>query len=120
MGADICIAVNVVPPLQKGVETFLSRFYRQANRLNPLSYLSRESHLPNLFDIIMNSIQTLQYELGNFKAISADVRINPDLSGHTWIEFYKPMEFIEKGARAAKQALPEISRVIAERLSSAR
>ncbi len=120
MGADICIAVNVVPPLQKGVETFLSRVYRQANRLNPLSYLSRESHLPNLFDIIMNSIQTLQYELGNFKAISADVRINPDLSGHTWIEFYKPMEFIEKGARAAKQALPEISRVIAERLSSAR
>jgi NTE family protein len=118
MGADICIAVNVVPPLQKGVETFLSRVYRQANRLNPLSYLSWESHLPNLFDIIMNSIQTLQYELGNFKAISADVRINPDLSGHTWIEFYKPAMFIEKGATAAEQALPEIRRVLAESASS--
>jgi NTE family protein len=118
MGADVCIAVNVVPPLQRGVETFLSRFYRQANRLNPLSYISRESQLPNLFDIIMNSIQTLQYELGNFKAISADVRINPNLSGHTWIEFYKPMAFIDKGARAAEQALPEIRRVLAERSSS--
>ena len=30
-----------------------------------------------------------QYELGNFKAISADVRINPDLSAYTWIEFYR-------------------------------
>ena len=115
MGADICIAVNVVPPLQKGVETFVSRIYRQANRLNPLSYLSREAHLPNMFDIIMNSIQTLQYELGNFKAISADVRINPDLSGYTWIEFYKPMAFIEEGARAAERALPEMRRVIEER-----
>ena len=118
MGADICLAVNVVPPLQKGVETFVSRLYRQANRLNPLSYLSRETHLPNLFDIIMNSIQTLQYELGNFKAISADVRINPDLSGHTWIEFYKPMAFIEEGIRATERALPEIRRVIEERSSA--
>jgi len=118
MGADICLAVNVVPPLQKGVETIVSRIYRHANRLNPLSYLSRETDLPNLFDIIMNSIQTLQYELGNFKAISADIRINPDLSGYTWIEFYKPMAFIEEGARAAERALPEIRRVIEERSSA--
>jgi NTE family protein len=119
MGADICIAVNVVPPLEKGVDTILSRLYRQANRLNPLSYLSKERNLPNLFDIIMNTIQSLQYELGNFKAISADVRINPDLSGYTWIDFYKPMEIIEKGTQAAKQALPEIRRTISERLSVA-
>jgi hypothetical protein len=31
-----------------------------------------------MFDIIMNSMQVLQHELGNFKAISADVLINPD------------------------------------------
>jgi len=98
------------------VDTFLSRIYRQANRLNPLSYLSKERNLPNLFDILMNSLQALQYELGDFKAISADVRINPDLSGYTWMEFYKPQEFIEKGAKAAERALPEIRRVISERL----
>ena len=74
--------------------------------------------MPSLFDIIMNSIQTLQYELGNFKAISADVRINPDLSRHTWVEFYKPMEFIEEGARATERALPEIERVLEERSSA--
>ncbi len=39
-GADICIAVNVVPPLKKGVETVLSRLYRRANYLNPFSYFS--------------------------------------------------------------------------------
>jgi NTE family protein len=119
MGADICIAVNVVPPLKKGVETVLSRTYRQANRLNPISYLSTGKNRINRFDRIMNSFQVLGYELGNFKAISADVRINPDLSAHTWIEVYKPMPFIEKGADATKQALPEIRRVISERLAEA-
>jgi NTE family protein len=85
MGADLCVAVNVVPPLKKGVENAVSRTYRQLNRLNPLSYIGDSRYLPNLFDIIMNAMQVLQYELGNFKAISADVLINPDLSDFTWI-----------------------------------
>ena len=66
----------------------------------------------------MNSLQVLQFELGNFKAISADVRINPNLAGHTWMEFYKPMDLIEKGVEAAELALPEIRNILAERLSA--
>jgi NTE family protein len=114
MGADVCIAVNAVPRLKKDVQTVLARFYRG---INPLTYLAPGSRdLPNMFDVIMNSMQTLQYELGNFKAIAADVRINPDLSAYTWIEFYRPQEMIERGAEAAERAIPEIKRVLAERL----
>ena len=68
--------------------------------------------MPNLFDIIMNSMQILQYELGNFKAISADVLINPDLSDFTWIEYYRADELIERGAEAAQRALPAIRKVL--------
>jgi NTE family protein len=120
MGADLCIAVNAVPRLKKGVQTVLSKWYRQVKRLDPFSYLAGSRDLPNMFDLIMNSMQTLQYELGNFKAISADVRINPDLSGLTWIEFYRPAELIERGAEAAHRALPEIKRLIGERLPGTR
>jgi len=80
-------------------------------------YLARDAHgMPSMFNVVMNTLQTLQYELGNFKAISADVRINPDLSAYTWIEFYRALELIERGAEAAERALPEIKRVLAERL----
>jgi NTE family protein len=120
MGADICIAVNAVPRLKRGVQTVLSRWYRRLKRLDPLSYLAGSRDLPNMFDIIMNSMQTLQYELGNFKAISADVRINPDLSALTWIEFYKPEQLMACGAEAAERAVPEIKRVLAERLETPR
>jgi NTE family protein len=120
MGADLCIAVNVVPPLKKGLENVVSKIYRQVNRLNPLSYLGESSSLPNLFDIIMNSMQVLQYELGNFKAISADVLINPDLSEFTWVEYYRAEELIQRGAQAAERVLPAIRKSIEERLAKAR
>jgi len=115
MGADICIAVNAVPPVREGVETILSRLNRQASRFNPLRLLSGSQNLPSTFDVVMNSIQLLQHELGQFKAISADIRINPDLSAFTWVEFYRAMELIERGEEAAERALPEIRRVLHER-----
>src|SRR5262249_2761181 len=55
---------------------------------------------------------------GQFKAISADVRINPELSAFTWIEFYRAMEIIERGVEAAERALPDIKRQLAERIAA--
>ncbi len=117
MGADLCIAVNVVPPLKRGVENAVSRTYRMLNKFNPLAYIGDSRYLPNTFDIIMNALQTLQYELGNFKAISADVLINPDLSDFTWIEYYRAEELIKRGADAAERALPAIRRAYAHKLA---
>jgi NTE family protein len=115
MGADVCVAVNAVPALKRGVQTVLSRWYRQVNALNPIAWLAESQKLPSTFDTVMNAIQTLQHELGAFKAISADVRINPDLADFTWIEFYRPMELIERGALATEQALPQIRAAIERR-----
>ncbi|MEJ2083569.1 MAG: hypothetical protein P8Y94_15715, partial [Acidobacteriota bacterium] len=115
MGADLCIAVNVVPPLKKGVTTVMNRAYKQINRLNPLSYVGTREDLPNMFDIVMNSLQILQYELGNFKAISADVLINPGLSDFTWIEYYRSHELIDRGMEAAEKALPAIEKALKEK-----
>ena len=112
MGADITVAVNVVPPMKRGVETAVSSFIRKVNVFNPMTYLTNSQDMPNLFDIVMNSMQILQYELGNFKAITADVLINPDLSDFTWIEYYRADELIERGAEAAERALPAIKKVL--------
>jgi NTE family protein len=120
MGADITIAVNVVPPMKRGIETALSSFYRRLNAFNPLSYFGDGQDLPNLFDIVMNSMQILQYELGNFKAISADVLINPDLSDFTWIEYYRADELIARGAEAAEKALPLIEKAVEAKLAPIR
>ena len=120
MGADLTIAVNVVPPLRKGVTTVMNRAYKQINRLNPFSYFGANQELPNMFDIVMNSLQILQYELGNFKAISADVLINPDLSDFTWIEYYRAQELIDRGVEAAEKALPAIEKALSQKIMTLR
>jgi NTE family protein len=117
MGADLCIAVNVVPPPKLGVENAISRAVRMVNRVNPISYLNGETGMPPMFDIIMNSMQVLQHELGNFKAISADVLIKPDLSDFTWIEYYRSNELIRRGEEAAERAVPAIKRALNQKLA---
>jgi NTE family protein len=117
MGADLCIAVNVVPPLKRGVENAMSKLMRQFNRFNPLSYMNGGVAMPNMFDIVMNSMQVLQYELGNFKAISADVLINPDLSDFTWVEYYRSAELIQRGVEAAERAMPAIQRALDQKIA---
>jgi NTE family protein len=116
MGADLCLAVNVVPHLRKGVTNVISRTIQAVSNLNPLS---RTRPTPNVADTAMNTIQSLQHELGHFKAASADVRINPELADITWIEFYRAPEIIERGERAVEESLPAIHRVLAERLAAA-
>jgi predicted acylesterase/phospholipase RssA len=65
----------------------------------------------------MNSMQVLQYELGNFKAISADVLINPELSDFTWIEYYRADELIQRGVEAAERSMPAIQRAYNQKLA---
>ncbi|HYN45344.1 MAG TPA: hypothetical protein VES64_01495, partial [Allosphingosinicella sp.] len=77
--------------------------------------LTGARRMPSMLDIVMNSMQLLQHQLGNFKHIAADVRICPDVSDFTWIEFYRPQEMIDRGAAAAERALPDIRRALAER-----
>ena len=60
MGADLTVAVNVVPRMKRGVENAVSAFIRKASVFNPLNLLSGAQDMPNLFDIVMNSMQILQ------------------------------------------------------------
>ncbi len=112
MGADLCIAVPVVPPLKKGIETAISKWSRRLNVMNPFAYLSSGSDMPNAFDITMNSLQTLQHELGLYKVISADVSILPELSDFTWTDFDRSKELIERGVEAGEAALPALRKML--------
>jgi NTE family protein len=116
MGADLCVAVNVVPALRKGIETVISRWHRRLSRFNPLAHLSGSQGLPSMLDQGMNTVQMVQRELGNYKAVSADLCISPDLAEFTWVEFHRAEELIERGAAAAERALPALRALLEKRL----
>ncbi len=117
MGADIVLAVNVVPKLNGDVRTPLSRAFGALNRLNPLAHLNGTVAAPHIVDILMNSLVAIQYELGNFKALTADVLVNVDLADFTWIDFTSAIPIVERGAEAAEAALPAIREAYEQRLA---
>jgi NTE family protein len=118
LGADVCIAVNVVPTPKPGVDTVFSQASRWANSLNPFSYLTESRQMPNILDIGMNSLQMLQFELGSFKARDADVLLNIDLSDFTWIEFYRAEEIIDRSAAATEKMVALAREALAGRRTS--
>jgi predicted acylesterase/phospholipase RssA len=108
MGADLVIAVNAVPKLERGTQNPFARVLGALDWLNPLSYLQGGARLPNSFDVVMKSLLILQHELGNRRAADADVSINPAAGALWFLEFWNAPAFIRCGAAAAEAAIPAI------------
>jgi NTE family protein len=114
MGADVVIAVNVVPALDPGAPSLLDFGLRMIDRLNPLSYVDRRP-LNSSFDEVMKCLLIMQHELGNARCNEADVLINPKLGDRWFLEFWAARTFIERGAEAARAALPPIEEKLRSR-----
>jgi NTE family protein len=117
MGADVVIAVNVVPHLKRGVSTAISRTFKRVNRLNPLSYVAGARNMPDIVDVLMNSLQMTEYELGNFKSLDADVLINVDMAEFTWVDFHRALDIVKRGHEAGMRAAPRVDASLRARLA---
>ena len=65
-----------------------------------------------LLDIIVNSMNSMEYRIAKYACREADVYIHPILRGAAWYEFYRAKEFIKLGKREARKALPKIRSLI--------
>jgi NTE family protein len=116
LGANVVIAINSIPRYQPNTATVLTRASRILNRFNPFAYVTSRTRSLNLLDIVMGSFHIVEHRLGERIARDADIVIEPDLSSHTWIEFYRAAEIIDHGATATRQAMPAIDAALSARL----
>src|SRR5262249_12686944 len=78
------------------------------------SYVDRRP-LNSSFDVVMKCLLIMQHELGNARCNEADVLINPKLGDRWFLEFWAAGAFIERGAEAARAALPAIEEKLRSR-----
>jgi len=103
MGADFIIAVNVNPDV--------------SDRMGKSSQKRLKAHKePNIFQIMMQSIYITTYSLARSSLGEADIVIEPDMPNIGAGDFQKADEMISRGQQAAREALPEIKRKLAELL----
>ncbi len=124
-GAKKIIAVDVLP----SSEDYVQYFRQFKERVNPSRHagtaekngiwgkmrrLFKQEYRPNIFTVLMNTIQFMEHRLAQASAREADVVIHPILQDSHWAEFYSVEKFVQEGERQARHHLPEIKKLVEE------
>ena len=67
---------------------------------------------PNIVDIIVNSMQTMEHEIADSLAAEADICIRPSMPLSSWVEFHKSKEIIRQGEASAEARVDELRALV--------
>lgn len=124
-GIKKIIAVNVLPSpedIQEGYKNYKYSLEKSAADIQKRNFIIRLFYKlrrilirifnPNILDIMVNSLQALEYIVAKEDFRQADVVINPIIPGTKWYEFFKTDSLIKKGEFAAEKALAQIRELV--------
>jgi len=69
----------------------------------------------NVFNVMMNTIQFMEYTLCKAHGIDADIVIHPVVPESNWADFFEPDKFIKVGEIRTREVLPEIRKLVEDR-----
>ncbi len=116
---EVLVDGGVVNPLP--VNVISSEGVKKIIAVNsmPSSNMLMKSNLgqnPNFFNIMINSLYSLQYRIAKFAANEADIYLNPILPKSSWYEFHRAKEFIELGRDSISKVIDEIKNLRLDRV----
>lgn len=127
LGIKKIIAVNVLPSPENINQNYVFSQQQRllekaeaekkgvlAKMIYGLRLRFRNIFFPNILDIVVNSIQTMEYVIGETECQKADVVISPVVTGVEWFEFFKVEPLIKKGEEEASKSLSAIKNIINE------
>lgn len=126
-GANKVIAVNVFPTSKDTLEKRLlleeaaekeaadmRRKHFMARGLYKAGRRMKRGLSHNLFDVLMNTIQTMEAQIAETEGETADVLLRPTLPPASWVEFFKPRPFIRRGEEEAEKMLSKIKLLVTQ------
>jgi len=120
-GAAKVVAVNVLPgpvniceknlalkEVVKQEENILRHGSLNEKICVNLSRFLRKVFTPNIFDVIMTSMQAMEYSIAEINCRKADVSLHPVLSDATSIDFHLVKQFVKTGEEEALRHMEKI------------
>jgi len=102
MGANVLISVNLTAkPSMKKMPGIRSRRHSS-------SYWKG----PNIFEVLLKTIYTMQFEVAQARSEIAHVVLAPDTSKFTWSEFHRAPDLIKIGEELMEENLPKIKSLL--------
>ena len=127
MGIHKVIAVNTLPSPEDISRRYqelaeerirLTREAQSQGRLNMAAFRMRQGFWnwmdTNIFDVIMHTMQGMEYVLAEAQCAQADVALHPTIPRVNWWEFYNVDQLIRRGEEEAEAHLPEIKKLVFE------
>jgi NTE family protein len=123
-GAKKIISVNVLPSSEEIERTYdlLSQrrtkpdFVKQGVWRYPWHFFKHrfdEWMDPNIFGIIVSTIQSMEYLLAQVSSLSqSDVALHPDMTGVSWSDFEHAEELVARGRQEARRCLGRIQSLV--------
>ncbi len=78
------------------------------------NYAAKRLITPNIFDIIVNSVQAMEYSLSEACLEQADVVLKPRIIDIKWYELFNAGRLVKLGEQEALQKLPQIKKLVSE------
>ncbi|MFC1703804.1 patatin-like phospholipase family protein, partial [Candidatus Omnitrophota bacterium] len=121
-GISKIIAVNILPVLKerkgglgflvekkaKPRDTLLSKMQRMIDRK------IKRSFSPNIFDVIVGSLEAMEYVLAEQACQQADIVIHPEIEPLGWFDFVSAQELITLAEEETMRLMPEIKSLIGQ------
>lgn len=127
MGIKKIIAVNVFPSpenIKQNYEFNLRRMDEEKRQAGQKGFFAKIAYnlrlrfnrmlFPNILDIIVNSIQTMEYVIAEADCQKANVVLRPIATGVDWYEFFKAEALINKGEEEANASFAGLKALIRE------
>lgn len=127
MGVHKVIAVNTLPSpadIQKRQQELVEEFHRLKQEAFSKGWLSALKFKlksawwnwrdPNILDVIMHTMQGMEYVLAEMGCAQADVALHPTIPRVNWWEFYNVDQLIRRGEEETLKHLPAIKKLVSE------
>ena len=119
-GVKKIIAVNVLQGPRRWLKEYAMEKNEQTKKTQSAMTVKgmgdrlAERYEKNVFNVLMNTIQTMEHRISTYACSEADVVINPVIQNSSWVEFFHPRKFIEIGMRETEKHLDEIKQLVKE------
>ena len=74
--------------------------------------------IPNMFNVLVNAVYTMEYTFTKSKMRQADITISPDIRNLNMLDFFHGKEVIAKGYDAASKKLSSLANRLSLKLDS--
>ncbi|RKY42512.1 MAG: hypothetical protein DRP85_02540 [Candidatus Makaraimicrobium thalassicum] len=83
----------------------IQKFVKNLTQRLPVASKKIDMNTPNMFDVLVQAIYSMEYQIVKAQLREADIVITPDVAHIDTLEFYRGEEAVLKGYEAARRAI---------------